>query len=222
MAEYGCSDPEETFSIDGDWIGTFNFAPDSSGVKLYESGLDPACVIVRAAGEFDKKCRIGCIRKMQDLSGFDGDSVVRAFAVGRHSGGLDVKRVAGLLTEDSEIVLEGSKFAVRRVHMRNGYVIAESRRIRQSGKIVCDFPADILERLDGPCRIPRRDEQMFRDWKARIGGFSSYEILGESRWCDEPAFGEPCECVKVLLRLNESLGVFSYSKMWKDFKDLFA
>ena len=222
LAEYGCFDPEETFSADGDWAGVFDFRPEHDGRVLCESADDPVSVVVRAPGESDKECWLGSSRKMQDLSTFDGGEVIRAFAVGSYSKGMDSAQVEKCLREGAEIVLNGDTFSVKRVSRSGRRIVAESRRVVQSGQVVCDFPAELVERLAGPCGLPRRDEEMFRSWVGRIGGFRSYEILGESRWCDEPAFGEPCECVRALLCLNESLGVFSYSKMWKDFKDLFT
>ena len=98
--------------------------------------------------------------------------------------------------------MNGSRFRVERAYAKNGNIIAEAARVLGPGELVCDFPADLVERLGGPCGIPRRDEEMFRSWKARVGGFGQYEILGESCWCDEPAFGEPRECVRVLLHLR--------------------
>lgn len=98
-------------------------------------------------------------------------------------------------------MLNGNAFSVKRISHSDGRIVAESRRVVQSGQAVCDFPAELVERLAGPCGLPRRDEEMFRSWVGRTGGFRSYEILGECRWCDEPAFGEPCDCVKVLLHL---------------------
>jgi len=202
LAEYGCFDPEETFSADGDWIGVFDFEPNRGEKPLCESAEDPASVVIRVPGEFDKECWLGSARKMQDLSTFDGGEVVRAFAVGSYSKGMDSARVAKCLQEGAEIVLNGSAFKVKNITRSGDRVVAESRRIVRPGQAVCDFPAELAERLSGPCELPRRDEEMFRSWMARTGGFSSYEILGESRWCDEPAFGEPCECVRVLLHLQ--------------------
>lgn len=137
---------------------------------------------------------------MQDLSTFDGGEVTRAFAVNRYSKGMDSGQVLKCLGEGTEIVLNGEAFKVKRVLLSGGRVIAESRRVVQSGQAVYEFPAELVERLSGPCSLPRRLEEMFRAWRDRAGAFSSYEILGESRWCDEPAFGEPCDCVKVLIR----------------------
>lgn len=98
-------------------------------------------------------------------------------------------------------MLNGNMFSVKRISHSGGRIVAESRRVVQPGQAICDFPAELVERLAGLCGLPRRDEEMFRSWVGRVGGFRSYEILGESRWCDEPAFGEPCDCVKVLLHL---------------------
>lgn len=202
LAEYGCSAPEETFSADGDWIGVFDFEPNRGEKPLCESAEDPASVVIRVPEEFDKECWLGSARKMQDLSTFDGGEVSRAFAVCQYSKGMDSARAMKCLREGSEIMLNGSAFKVKNVTRSGDRVVAESRRIVRPGQAVCDFPAELAERLSGPCELPRRDEEMFRSWMARTGGFSSYEILGESRWCDEPAFGEPCECVRVLLRLR--------------------
>lgn len=97
MAEYGCFDPEETFSADGDWVGVFDFRPEHDGRVLCESTDDPVSVVVRVPGESDKECWLGSSRKMQDLSTFDGGEVVRAFAVGSYSKGMDSVRVAKCL-----------------------------------------------------------------------------------------------------------------------------
>ena len=201
LAEYGCLDPEETFSADGDWAGVFDFRPERDGRALCESSDDPVSVVIRAPGESDRECRLGSSRKMQDLSTFDGGEVVRVFAVGSYSKGMDSAQVAKCLREGTEIVLNGDVFSVKRVSGSGRRIVAESRRVVQPGQALCDFPAELVERLAGPCGLPRRDEEMFRSWAGRTGGFRSYEILGESHWCDEPAFGEPCDCVKVLLHL---------------------
>ena len=97
-------------------------------------------------------------------------------------------------------MLNGDVFSVKRISHLGGRIVAESRRVVQSGQAMYEFPSELVERLSGPCGLPRRLEEMFRAWRDRAGAFSSYEILGESRWCDEPAFGEPCDCVKVLIR----------------------
>ena len=93
LAEYGCFDPEETFSADGDWLGVFDFKPEHDGRVLCESADDPVSVVVRVSGELDKECWLGSSRKMQDLSTFDGGEVVRAFAVGSYSKGMDSAQV---------------------------------------------------------------------------------------------------------------------------------
>ena len=201
LAEYGCSNPEETFSADGDWIGMFDFTPNRADRVLHESIDDPVSVVVKVYGESDKECWLGCSRKMQDLSVFDGGEVTRVFATNRYSNGMDLVSAGKCLVEGAEIVLRGSRFKVKRAYARNGRMIAESRRVFESDEVICDFPSDLLERLNGPCGLSRRDEEMFRSWNIRKGMARSYEVLGESRWCDEPAFGEPCECTRVLLRM---------------------
>ena len=103
------------------------------------------------------------------------------FAVGGYSKGMDSAQVAKCLREGAEIVLNGDVFSVKRVSSSGRRIVAESRRVVQPGQALCDFPAELVERLAGPCGLPRRDEEMFRSWVDRIGGFRSYEILGESR-----------------------------------------
>ena len=201
LAEYGCSDPEETFSPDGDWVGMFDFKPSSRSRALRESAEEPVSVTIKVPGESDKEYWLGCSRRMQDLRSFDGGEVLRVFATDRYSKGMDMDSAGKLMRECDELVAEGQRFGVKRVYARGGRLVVEARRTEQDGEIICDFPTELLERLDGPCGLPRRDEEMFRSWMSHVGKISSYKVLGESRWCDEPAFGEPRECVKVLFRI---------------------
>lgn len=129
LAEYGCFDPEETFSADGDWAGVFDFRPEHDSRVLCESADDPVSVVVRVPGESDKECWLGLSRKMQDLSTFDGGEVTRAFAVNKYSKGMDSARALKCLGEGTEIVLNGETFKVKRASLSGGRVIAESRRV---------------------------------------------------------------------------------------------
>ena len=129
LAEYGCLDPEETFSADGDWAGVFDFRPERDCRALRESSDDPVSVVIRAPGELDRECRLGSSRKMQDLSTFDGGEVVRVFAVGGYSKGMDSAQVAKCLREGAEIVLNGDVFSVKRVSGSGRRIVAESRRV---------------------------------------------------------------------------------------------
>ena len=199
LAEYGCSNPEETFSADGDWVGAFDFKPEPSELPLCESVEEPVSVIIRVPNEFDKECWVGCSRTMQDLSKFDGGEVTRVFAVDQYSKGMDSASASKRLVEGSELVLNGNAFRVKDVDVCNGRIVVEARRVISSSQAVYDFPAEIIDRLSGPCGLPRRDEEMFRSWASNAGEMNSFNVLGESYWCDEPAFGEPCECVKVLM-----------------------
>jgi hypothetical protein len=204
-AEFGCAEPQEA---DGQtWQGfseyrVYFYCEPSGPVQLRESVQDPAVVVVRPRGENERRYWLGCARAMQDLSKFGGDEVVRAFATDRHARAMGLREARNAVRPGSEIIAEGQAFGVRRVYVRDGALVAEAERRLLPGQAVCYFPADMAERLAGPCGLPRRDEEMFASWKGRVGGFRSYEILGESRWHDEPAFGEPRECVKVLLHLQ--------------------
>lgn len=174
LAEYGCSDPEEAFSADGDWTCAFDFTPERAGGRLCESAEDPAAVVVRVPRESDKECWVGSFRKMQDLRAFDGGEVARAFATDRYSKGADAERAARWLAEGSELVLKGDVFKVARSYVQGGRVVAEARRVVGEGQAVYDFPADLAERLRGPCGLPRRDEEMFREWTSRAGRSGRY------------------------------------------------
>lgn len=207
LAEYGCSDPEESFSKDGDWICSFDFRPDAPGAALCEGASDPATVVLRVPGEADRECWLGGSRRMQDLSTFDGGAVRRAFAVRSRARALDARAAAKAVKESQEIVADGGYFSVKSARASGGRIIVEARRRVRPGQAVCDFPSDLVQRLDGPCGLPRRDEELYRRWTSESLGLSPakpvpHEVLGGEFWCDEPAFGCPRECVKVLLRLD--------------------
>lgn len=95
----------------------------------------------------------------------------------------------------------GSTFDVRSVSASRGRLVVEARRVLGAGESAYNFPARLAERLEGPCGLPRADELMFESWAA-ASGFKpgSASVLGGEYWCEDPAFGAPCECVKVLLR----------------------
>jgi len=137
---------------------------------------------------------------MQDLSRFDCGTATRVFAAGRYSRAMDVDRARRAVKEGVDIVLGGHMFNVKSVSARGGAIVAEARRVIGPRQSVCDFPARLVERLRSKCVLPRRDELMFESWAAKSGfKTGSAKVLGGEYWCDEPAFGEPCECVRVLI-----------------------
>lgn len=202
-AEFGCSEPEvfDEPSMDYEHFRVyFYYNKDIKSENLINENIKkPAHIILDITGEYICESYIGCIKEMDDLSSFDGEKLLRAFTVKKHNKAISFNEAKKVLTAGSYIIHEGNTFKIKKVGLNNNSLVVKTNRVLNSKQSIHNFPVDLVERLNGICHLPRRDEEMFRSWNSRIGNFKSYKVLGESYWCDEPAFGEPCECVKILI-----------------------
>lgn len=203
-AEFGCCDPEE---CDNKLSDLSNFR-----VYFYYNGLDQftylnennnnsAPIYVKITDELPHKYWLGSVRKMHDLKHIDGGCKVCAFTSDKPFNNIRANKVKKLIAPGTEIINEGRTYIVKKIDNNDSNIVVEAYRSLKENEFECYFPSRLIERLNGPCHLPRRDELMFQKWLHENNlNKIDFDILSEEIWSSEPAFGESCECIKVLIK----------------------